>query len=54
MQRRHLIILGVASALALSTGAQAKPEMTVDAAPGVNFSTLQDVFVGQDQSDRRI
>jgi hypothetical protein len=41
MQRRHLIILGVASALALSTGAQAKPEMTVDAAPGVNFSNYK-------------
>ena len=38
MQRRHLIILGVASALVFSTGAQAKPELTVDAAGGVDLS----------------
>ena len=41
MQRRHLIILGVASALVFSTGAQAKPELTVDAVPGVNFSAYK-------------
>ena len=41
MQRRHLIILGMASALVFSAGAQAKPELTVDAVSGVNFSTYK-------------
>ena len=41
MQRTHLIILGMASALVFSAGAQAKPQLTVDAVPGVNFSTYK-------------
>ena len=40
MQRKHLNILCLA-ALAFSVGAQAKPQLTTDAAPGVNFSVYK-------------
>ena len=38
MHRRNLIMLGLAGALALSTGASAKPQLKTDAAEGVNFA----------------
>jgi hypothetical protein len=38
MQRRKLIMLAAASALLFAVGAQAKPQLTVDAASGVNLS----------------
>jgi len=41
MQRKHLNILGMAGALVFAVAAQAKPELTVDAVPGVNFSTYK-------------
>jgi hypothetical protein len=41
MLRKRLIILGLAGALVLSTGAQAKPQLTTDAANGVNFSNYK-------------
>jgi hypothetical protein len=41
MNRRSLLILGVASGLALSTGVQAKPSISTDALPGVNFSAYR-------------
>jgi hypothetical protein len=41
MQRTYLIVLGVASGLALSTAAQAGPAISTDVAPGVNFSAYR-------------
>jgi hypothetical protein len=41
MNRRSLLILGLASGLALSTGIQAKPTISTDAVPGVNFSAYK-------------
>ena len=41
MNRRFLLILGVASGLALSTGVQAGPSISTDALPGVNFSAYR-------------
>jgi len=38
MHRKHLIMLGLAGAIALSTGASAKPQLKTDAAEGVNFA----------------
>jgi hypothetical protein len=41
MHRRHLIIFGVASSLLLSVDAQARPTISTDAVPGVNFSAYR-------------
>ena len=41
MNLRSFLILAVASGLALSTGVQAKPTISTDAAPGVNFSAYR-------------
>ena len=55
MQRRHLDHpwRGERS-IVFSTGAQAKPELTVDAVSRRELQRIQDLFVGQDQSDRRV
>jgi hypothetical protein len=41
MNRGYLLILGLASGLALSAGAQARPTVSTDAVPGVNFSAYR-------------
>jgi hypothetical protein len=41
MQRKHLIMLGAATALLLSTAAMAKPQLTTDTAHGVNFANYK-------------
>lgn len=38
MHRKHLIMLGLAGAIALSTGVSAKPQLKTDVAHGVNFA----------------
>lgn len=41
MHRKHLIMLGLAGAIALSAGASAKPELKTDMADGVNFANYK-------------
>jgi hypothetical protein len=41
MNRRSLLIIGVVSGLALSAGVQAKPSISTDALPSVNFSAYR-------------
>jgi hypothetical protein len=36
--RKHLLILGAASVLALASGTWAKPQLTTDMAHGINFA----------------
>ena len=41
MHPKHLIMLGLAGAIALSTGASAKPQLKTDVAHGVNFANYK-------------
>ena len=41
MLHKHLIMLGLAGAVALSAGASAKPQIKTDAAQGVDFANCK-------------